>query len=95
MALPIAGICINSCLLLRSISASRFGSLNLIGEVNNFMANFAAILADVASRILELEKQFGPFEYAIGHSLGAMAVLNSIKRGLKVNKAVTIGSGDV
>ena len=45
--------------------------------------------------ILELEKQFGPFEHAIGHSLGAMAVLNSIKRGLKVNKAVTIGSGDV
>jgi pimeloyl-ACP methyl ester carboxylesterase len=45
--------------------------------------------------ILELEKQFGPFEHAIGHSLGAMAVLNSIKRGLKVKKAVTIGSGDV
>lgn len=45
--------------------------------------------------ILELEKQFGPFEHAIGHSLGAMAVLNSFKRGLKVKKAVTIGSGDV
>ena len=45
--------------------------------------------------ILELEKQFGPFEFAIGHSLGAMAVLNAIKKGLKVNKAVTIGSGDI
>jgi len=45
--------------------------------------------------ILELEKQFGPFEHAIGHSLGAMAVLNSIKRGLIVNKVVIIGSGDV
>jgi pimeloyl-ACP methyl ester carboxylesterase len=45
--------------------------------------------------ILELEKRFGPFEHAIGHSLGAMSVLNAIKRGLKVNKAVIIGSGDV
>jgi pimeloyl-ACP methyl ester carboxylesterase len=45
--------------------------------------------------ILELEKQFGPFEHAIGHSLGAMSVLNAIKKGLKVSKAVLIGSGDV
>lgn len=45
--------------------------------------------------ILELQKQFGPFEHAVGHSLGAMSVLNSIKRGLKVKKAVIIGSGDV
>ncbi|MEL1244641.1 alpha/beta hydrolase [Flavobacterium sp. DGU11] len=45
--------------------------------------------------ILELEKQFGPFEHAVGHSLGAMSVLNSIKRGLKVKKAVLIGSGDI
>ena len=52
-------------------------------------------MTEFIASILELEKQFGPFEYAIGHSLGAMAVLNSIKRGLKVNKAVTIGSGDV
>jgi len=45
--------------------------------------------------ILELEKLYGPFEYAVGHSLGAMAVLNAIKRGLNVEKAVIIGSGDV
>ena len=45
--------------------------------------------------ILQLEQLYGPFEFAIGHSLGAMAVLNAIKKGLKVNKAVIIGSGDV
>ena len=28
-----------------------------------------------------LEKKYGPFEYAIGHSLGGMTVLNSIKQG--------------
>ncbi len=45
--------------------------------------------------VLELQKQNGPFAYAIGHSLGGMSVLNAIKRGLKVKKAVIIGSGDV
>ena len=45
--------------------------------------------------IHELDKKYGPFEYAIGHSLGGMAVLNSIKQGLKLKKAITIGSGDI
>ncbi|WP_375605244.1 alpha/beta fold hydrolase [Flavobacterium davisii] len=42
----------------------------------------------------ELEKQFGPFDYAIGHSLGGMSLLNSVKRGLQVKKMVTIGAAD-
>lgn len=42
-----------------------------------------------------LEAKQGPFEYAIGHSLGGMAVLNSIKQGLNIKKAVIIGAGDV
>jgi len=42
-----------------------------------------------------LEKEFGPFEIAIGHSLGGMAVLNGVKQGLNVKKAITIGAGDV
>ena len=44
---------------------------------------------------LFLEKEFGPFEIAIGHSLGGMTVLNSVKLGLSVKKAIVIGSGDV
>lgn len=41
-----------------------------------------------------LEEKSGPFEFAIGHSLGAMAVLNSIKQKMKFKKAVVIGAGD-
>lgn len=52
-------------------------------------------MTEFIATILQLVQQLGPFEYAIGHSLGAMAVLNSIKRGLQVKKAVIIGSGDV
>lgn len=52
-------------------------------------------MTEFIASILELEKKYGPFEFAIGHSLGAMSVLNSIKRGLNVKKAVLIGSGDI
>jgi len=44
---------------------------------------------------LFLEKEFGPFEIAIGHSLGGMTVLNAIKQKLNIKKAIVIGSGDV
>ncbi|WP_244165449.1 alpha/beta fold hydrolase [Flavobacterium phragmitis] len=53
------------------------------------------IMSEFIASILEIEKQFGFFEIAIGHSLGGMSVLNAIKDGLKVKKAVIIGSGDI
>ena len=53
------------------------------------------IMVDFIDSILEIDKQFGPFTAAIGHSLGGMSVLNAMKKGLKVNHAVVIGSGDI
>lgn len=53
------------------------------------------IMSEFIASILEIEKQFGPFEIAIGHSLGGMSVLNAIKDGLQVKKAIIIGSGDI
>ncbi|MGX7666794.1 alpha/beta fold hydrolase [Flavobacterium pedocola] len=52
-------------------------------------------MTEFIAAALQIEKEFGPFEFAIGHSLGGMTVLNSIRRGLQVKKAVIIGSGDV
>jgi len=54
-----------------------------------------SIMVDFIATILELEKQYGPFEAAIGHSLGGMSVLNAIKQGFKINNGVIIGSGDI
>lgn len=55
----------------------------------------SSIMIEFIASILELEKQFGPFEFAIGHSLGGMSILNAIRENLKVKKAVIIGSGDI
>ncbi|MCV9926792.1 alpha/beta hydrolase [Flavobacterium sp. LS1R49] len=52
-------------------------------------------MVDFIASILEIEKHYGPFEAAVGHSLGGMSVLNAIKKGLNVNRAVIIGSGDI
>ncbi len=45
--------------------------------------------------IFELQRIYGKFDLAIGHSLGGMSVMNAIKRDFKTDKAVIIGSGDI
>jgi pimeloyl-ACP methyl ester carboxylesterase len=55
----------------------------------------STIMTEFIICILEVEKQFGPFEFAIGHSLGGMAILNAIREKFNVKKAVIIGSGDI
>ena len=55
----------------------------------------SSIMIEFIASILEIEKQYGPFEFAVGHSLGGMSVLNAIKQNLQVKKAVIIGSGDI
>jgi pimeloyl-ACP methyl ester carboxylesterase len=52
------------------------------------------IMTEFIASILEIDKEFGPFEAAVGHSLGGMALLNAIKKGLKINRLTIIGSGD-
>lgn len=53
------------------------------------------LMTEFIEAIHYINQIHGPFEYAIGHSLGGMAILNAIKENFKVQKAVTIGSGDV
>lgn len=48
------------------------------------------LMSEFVATILEIERQFGPFEAAVGHSLGGMSLLNATKKGLAI-----IGSGDI
>ncbi|MCM2301116.1 MAG: alpha/beta hydrolase [Flavobacteriaceae bacterium] len=41
-----------------------------------------------------LSEKYGPFKFGIGHSLGGMALLNAINRGVSFQKAICIGSGN-
>jgi len=53
------------------------------------------IMSEFVETILEVERQFGPFEAAVGHSLGGMSLLNAVKKGLSINYLAIIGSGDI
>ncbi|MWB96378.1 alpha/beta fold hydrolase [Flavobacterium sp. GA093] len=75
--------------------AHGFSTISFDAPAHGKSVGKTAIMMDFIASILEIEKQYGPFEIAIGHSLGGMSVLNAIKRGLKVKKAVIIGSGDI
>jgi len=52
------------------------------------------ILPHFLETIYHLEKSHGPFEAAIGHSLGGMSLLRSTKFGLQINKLVIIGTAN-
>ena len=53
------------------------------------------LMPEFIETILQLEKDFGPFEAAIGHSLGGMSLLNAVRLGFRTKRLVTIGSGDI
>lgn len=55
----------------------------------------STIMTEFIASIIEIEKQLGPFEFAIGHSLGGMAIINAINQNNMFKKAVLIGSGDI
>lgn len=55
----------------------------------------STIMIEFIESIHEIDRLYGPFEFAIGHSLGGMAILNAIKENFKINKSIIIGSGDV
>lgn len=52
------------------------------------------IMLEFVEIILELERIYGKFEAAIGHSLGGIALLNACRLGLKIEKLVIIGAAD-
>ncbi|GAA4271654.1 alpha/beta hydrolase [Aquimarina gracilis] len=52
------------------------------------------ILPHFLETIYYLEKHYGPFEAAIGHSLGGMSLLRTTKFGLNIKKLVIIGTAN-
>lgn len=53
-----------------------------------------SLMPEFIAAVHQLDKKYGGFEMAIGHSLGAMSVLNALKEGLVLKKAALISSGN-
>lgn len=49
-------------------------------------------MVEILEAIRLIEKKYGPFDAAVGHSFGGMSLINAVAGGLKVNKLVTLGA---
>lgn len=77
-----------------ALVAKGYSTVSFDAPAHGKSSGNSTIMTDFIASIMEVDKKFGPFEAAIGHSLGGMSLLNTIKSGLKLNRLVTIGSGD-
>ena len=73
---------------------NEFSTISFDAPAHGKSKSSSTLLPEFIASILEIDKQFGPFEFAIGHSLGGMSILNAIKDGFSIKKAIIIGSGD-
>jgi pimeloyl-ACP methyl ester carboxylesterase len=74
---------------------AEFSTISFDAPAHGKSPGRTTIMSEFIETILEIDKQFGPFEAAVGHSLGGMSLLNAVKKGFKINHLAIIGSGDV
>jgi pimeloyl-ACP methyl ester carboxylesterase len=83
------------CKIADELLKSGYSTVSFDAPAHGKSPGNSSIMVDFIDSILEIDKLYGPFEIAIGHSLGGMSVLNAITEGFSVNRAVVIGSGDI
>ncbi|WP_438965434.1 alpha/beta fold hydrolase [Flavobacterium sp.] len=71
-----------------------YGIISFDAPAHGKSESKTSLMPEFIESILELDSKFGPFEMAIGHSLGGISILNATKKGFKTQKIVTIGSAD-
>ncbi|WP_348797280.1 alpha/beta hydrolase [Flavobacterium adhaerens] len=83
------------CKIAKELTNNGYETISFDAPAHGKSPGSTTVMIDFIESILEIDKQFGPFEIIIGHSLGGMSVMNAIKQGLQVDKAIIIGSGDI
>ena len=62
------------------------------GPAHGLSTGKSTNMLEFIEAINEIDKKYGPFDVAIGHSFGAMSLINAVADRLKVEKLVTIGA---
>ena len=81
--------------LAEALVAYGYSTISFDAPAHGKSAGKTTLLPEFIETILALENKFGPFTAAIGHSLGGIALLNAVKRDLKIKSLVIIGSADI
>ncbi|MFC4740033.1 alpha/beta fold hydrolase [Flavobacterium ponti] len=77
-----------------ALVAKGYGVISFDAPAHGKSEGKKSMMPEFIECILTFDKKFGPFEYAIGHSLGGMAIMNALQKRFTTHKIVTIGSGD-
>ncbi|AWA30853.1 alpha/beta hydrolase [Flavobacterium magnum] len=72
-----------------------YSTISFDAPAHGKSAGKTTLMPEFIESILEIDMMYGPFEAAVGHSLGGMSLLNAMRKGLHLKKLVTIGSGDI
>ena len=62
------------------------------GPSHGLSSGKTTLISEFAETIHQIDKEYGPFEAAVGHSFGAMSLLNAVADGLDIKKLVLIGA---
>jgi len=74
------------------ILENRMMVISIDGPAHGLSSGKSTNMIEFLEAIKEVDKKYGPFDAAVGHSFGAMSLINSVADGLKVDKLVTIGA---
>jgi len=62
------------------------------GPSHGLSSGKTTLISEFVETIHQINKEYGPFDAAIGHSFGAMSLLNAVADGLDIKKLVLIGA---
>ena len=78
-----------------SLLENGFMTISFDAPAHGLSTGSTTMMPEFIECIKVLEEKHGGFEIGIGHSLGGIALLNSVKEGVNFNKIITIGAGDL
>lgn len=81
-------------IMAKELVKNGFGVISFDAPAHGKASGKSSMMPFFIESVHHIEKKYGPFEAAIGHSLGGMSLLKAVKDGFKVNKLVLIGTAN-
>lgn len=82
------------CIIANALVNQGFSVLSFDAPAHGKASGKTSMMPFFIEAVHHIEKEYGPFEAAIGHSLGGMSLLKAVKDGFKVKKLVIIGTAN-
>jgi esterase/lipase len=82
------------CVIAKALVNQGFSVISFDAPAHGKAPGKTSMMPFFIEAVHHIEKEYGPFEAAIGHSLGGMSLLKAVKDGFKVNKLVLIGTAN-